>query len=124
ALHTCGPKAGMIMDYADLKAYLVPLVDNYLDHHFLNQTTGLENPTSEELAKWIFEKLEQLGLPGLLGVKIHETCTSTCLYSQSATTNLQLIEADYNQDQPEQRPSPTIAASFKLVETEDAVVVG
>jgi 6-pyruvoyltetrahydropterin/6-carboxytetrahydropterin synthase len=83
----------MVMDYADIKTFLTPLLDQYLDHHFLNQTTGLENPTSEELAKWIFDQLEQSGLPGLLGVRINETCTSTCLYTQSAKTSLQLVEA-------------------------------
>jgi 6-pyruvoyltetrahydropterin/6-carboxytetrahydropterin synthase len=92
-LYSNGAKAGMVMDYADIKTFLTPLLDQYLDHHFLNQTTGLENPTSEELAKWIFDQLEQSGLPGLLGVRINETCTSTCLYTQSAKTSLQLVEA-------------------------------
>lgn len=87
-----GPKTGMVLDYADIKTYLKPLLDHYLDHHFLNQTTGLENPTSEELARWIFEQLEQRGLPEILGVKIHETCTSTCLYTRSAQAGLQLVE--------------------------------
>ncbi len=75
-----GPKQGMIMDYGDIKQYLQPLLDNFLDHYYLNETTGLENPTSEAIAKWIFEKLEKAGLPGLESVEIQETCTSGCLY--------------------------------------------
>lgn len=51
-------------------------------HHYLNETTGLENTTSEEIAKWIFEKLEAAGLPGLYAVEIKETCTSGCTYKK------------------------------------------
>ena len=78
-----GAKQGMVMDYADIKSYLQPLIDEYLDHYYLNETTGLESPTSEEIAKWIFDRLEQAGLPGLIAVKIDETCTTTCLYVKS-----------------------------------------
>lgn len=59
ALKEQGATSGMVMDYADIKHALTPLLDRYLDHYFLNKTTGLENPTSEELARWIFERLEQ-----------------------------------------------------------------
>lgn len=76
-----GAKQGMIIDYSDLKKYLKPLLNDYLDHHYLNDTTGLENPTSEELARWIYHQLEAAGLPGLSAVEIRETCTSGCLYS-------------------------------------------
>ena len=82
------------MDFADIKYFLQPLLDDYLDHHFLNKTTGLESPTSEELARWIFERLEQAGLPGLLAVKIDETCTSTCLYSRSDEVLFQILAED------------------------------
>ncbi|MFW6295871.1 MAG: 6-carboxytetrahydropterin synthase QueD [Halothece sp.] len=75
-----GAKQGMVMDYGDIKQYLKPLVDDFLDHHYLNETTGLENPTSEEIARWVFEKLEKMGLPGLHSVEIRETCTSGCRY--------------------------------------------
>jgi 6-pyruvoyltetrahydropterin/6-carboxytetrahydropterin synthase len=75
-----GSKQGMIMDYGDIKKYLKPLLDDFLDHHYLNETTGLTNPTSEELAKWIFERLEEANLPGLYAVEIRETCTSGARY--------------------------------------------
>lgn len=95
ALSETGPKSGMVMDYADIKQFLKPLVDDYLDHYFLNKTTGLENPTSEELARWIFERLEQSGLSGLIAVRIDETCTSTCIYTRTPKAGFQLAAASY-----------------------------
>lgn len=77
-----GPKRGMIMDYADLKQFIRPLVNDYLDHYDLNESTGLTDPTSEALAKWIYERLEEAGLPGLAAVEIQETCTSGCRYEK------------------------------------------
>ena len=77
-----GSKQGMIMDYIDIKKYFQPLLENFLDHHYLNETTELLNPTSEELAKWIFEKLEAAKMPGLDAVEIRETCTSGCKYKR------------------------------------------
>ena len=74
-----GPKRGMLADFGDVKAAVEPLLESALDHHYLNDTTGLENPTSEELARWVFEKLRGK-LPLLVGVKIKETCTSSCIY--------------------------------------------
>jgi 6-pyruvoyltetrahydropterin/6-carboxytetrahydropterin synthase len=90
-LNQDGSKAGMVIDYSDIKSYLNLLVDNYLDHHYLNQSTGLESPTSEEIARWIFEQLEQAGLPGLVAVRIDETCTSTCIYTNSSSSSLRHI---------------------------------
>lgn len=94
-LDQSGPKAGMVMDYADIKTCLKPLLNDYLDHHFLNKTTGLENPTSEELAQWIFEQLEHKGLSGLLAVRIDETCTSTCVYTRTPEAGFQLVTASH-----------------------------
>lgn len=75
-----GPKQGMLMDYGDIKAYVKPIVDRYLDHYYLNESTGLENPTSEEIARWLYHKLEEAGLPGLYAIEIKETCTSGTIY--------------------------------------------
>ncbi|MFB2938900.1 6-carboxytetrahydropterin synthase QueD [Aerosakkonemataceae cyanobacterium BLCC-F154] len=83
ALVENGAKQGMVIDYSDIKKYLKPLVENYLDHYYLNESTGLESPTSEQIAAWIYEKLEEAGLPGLTAVRIEETCTSICLYSKT-----------------------------------------
>jgi len=76
-IHVTGepdPTLGWVMDFADLKVAFQPLYDQ-LDHHYLNEIEGLENPTSERLARWIFQRL-QPSLPGLDTVRVHETCTS------------------------------------------------
>ncbi len=69
----------MVVDYGDIAKVLQPLVEDYLDHHDLNETTLLQNPTSEELARWIFNELAGK-LKGLVAVTIHETCTCSCRY--------------------------------------------
>lgn len=77
-----GPKQGMVMDFGDIKGYLKPIVEEFLDHHYLNESLGLENPTSEEVARWVFERLETAGMPGLSAVEIRETCTSGARYQR------------------------------------------
>ena len=69
---------GWIMDFADLKAAFAPVFDA-LDHRYLNEVPGLENPTSELLARWIWQRLKP-DLPALSKVVISETCTSGCIY--------------------------------------------
>jgi 6-pyruvoyltetrahydropterin/6-carboxytetrahydropterin synthase len=80
ALIQSGSQQGMIMDYAEIANYLHPLIEQFLDHHYLNESTGIENPTSEAIAQWVFEKLQKAGLPGLHSVEIRETCTSGARY--------------------------------------------
>lgn len=80
-LHVSGPvdpDAGWVLDFADLKAAFRPFYDQ-LDHHYLNDIPGLENPTSENLARWIWMRLKPT-LPLLSEVVVHETCTSGCRY--------------------------------------------
>ena len=72
------PHAGWVMDFAALKAAWRPLHDT-LDHRYLNDIPGLENPTSEVLARWIWQRLAGT-LPGLASVSVRETCTSGCEY--------------------------------------------
>ncbi|HET7457752.1 MAG TPA: 6-carboxytetrahydropterin synthase QueD [Gemmatimonadaceae bacterium] len=71
-------RTGWVMDFADLKAVVRPLHDR-LDHRYLNDIGGLENPTSEVLARWIFRELRPR-LPMLSAVQVRETCTSGCVY--------------------------------------------
>jgi 6-pyruvoyltetrahydropterin/6-carboxytetrahydropterin synthase len=66
------------MDFADVKASFKPLHD-MLDHHYLNDIAGLENPTSENIARWIWQRLKP-SLSLLSAVEIRETCTSGCIY--------------------------------------------
>jgi 6-pyruvoyl tetrahydropterin synthase/QueD family protein len=73
------PSTGWILDFADIKAAFQPL-HMQLDHNYLNEIVGLENPTSENIAAWVWERLERT-LPGLFRVIVRETCTSGCVYS-------------------------------------------
>ncbi len=72
------PHTGWIIDYGDIKAAFQPLY-NQLDHNYLNDIPGLENPTSEHLALWIWDRLKP-ELHSLTAVTVHETCTTTCEY--------------------------------------------
>ncbi|MCB1189397.1 MAG: 6-carboxytetrahydropterin synthase QueD [Leptospiraceae bacterium] len=76
------PKLGWLMDYGDIKKVVKPVVDDYLDHRYLNEIEGLENPTSENLAIWIWKKLKP-ELPLLNKVVVKETCNTACIYQGS-----------------------------------------
>lgn len=69
---------GWVMDFAALREAFQPLFDQ-LDHHYLNEIEGLDNPTSENLARWIWRALKPR-LPQLSRIIIRETCTSGCIY--------------------------------------------
>jgi 6-pyruvoyltetrahydropterin/6-carboxytetrahydropterin synthase len=72
------PETGWFIDYGDLDALWQPLHDQ-LDHNYLNEIPGLENPTSENLAHWLWHKLRP-SLPSLERVIVHETCDARCEY--------------------------------------------
>lgn len=72
------PATGWIMDFAEIKQKFQPIYD-VLDHHYLNDVEGLENPTSEMVARWIWRRLKP-ALPALSKVIVHETCTSGAIY--------------------------------------------
>jgi 6-pyruvoyltetrahydropterin/6-carboxytetrahydropterin synthase len=74
----CDPKLGWLMDYADVSAAFKPLLDQ-LDHYYLNEIPGLENATSENVARWIWERLKP-SLPLLREIVVAETCQSRCVY--------------------------------------------
>jgi 6-pyruvoyltetrahydropterin/6-carboxytetrahydropterin synthase len=66
------------MDFAELRRIFKPVFDQ-LDHHYLNEIEGLENPTSENLAKWIWQQLTPW-LAGLSKIIVQETCNAGCIY--------------------------------------------
>lgn len=72
------PATGWVKDFADVKAAFQPFYDQ-LDHHYLNEVAGLENPTSEHIARWIWLRLKP-HLPLLSEVIVHETCTAGAIY--------------------------------------------
>jgi 6-pyruvoyltetrahydropterin/6-carboxytetrahydropterin synthase len=69
---------GFIIDFADIKQIINPII-NELDHYYLNDIRGLENPTCENLSKWLFFKISAL-LPTLKKVTVYETCTAGATY--------------------------------------------
>jgi len=74
-------ESGWIMDFADIKKVVRPIIKE-LDHYYLNDISGLENPTSENISRWLWDKLLPL-LPSLSKIMISETCTSGCSYTGS-----------------------------------------
>jgi len=74
----CDPKLGWVMDYADIKQAFDPYWKQ-LDHYYLNEVPGLENPTSENVAIWIWDRLKP-ALPLLTEVVVAETCTARAVY--------------------------------------------
>ena len=80
-VHVSGPvgeREGWVMDFAELRRIFQPVFDR-LDHHYLNEIEGLENPTSENLARWIWRRLTP-GLAGLSKIIVQETCNAGCIY--------------------------------------------
>ena len=73
-----GAESGWVMDYAEMKEIFQPIYAQ-LDHHCLNDIPGLENPTSEVLARWMWNKLKP-DMPNLTQIVINETCNSGCIY--------------------------------------------
>ncbi len=81
-IHACGEigtQSGWVIDFAEIKRAFHPLYEQ-LDHHYLNDIEGLENPTSENITRWIWKRLKPR-LPELCKITIQETCTSSCVYS-------------------------------------------
>ena len=73
-----GEDSGWVMDFADIGAAFKPLLDQ-LDHNFLNAIEGLSNPTSENLSRWIWQRLKP-ALPQLSRVVVQENCMSGSVY--------------------------------------------
>ena len=69
---------GWIMDFADITKAVEPVI-RQLDHYYLNEIEGLENPTSETIVRWVWPQIKKT-LPTLSKLVISETCTSGCVY--------------------------------------------
>lgn len=81
-IHVSGPVTqpqGWVQDFGDISEAIRPIYDQ-LDHYYLNEIEGLENPTSENLARWIWQRLAPR-LPLLSRIVIRETCTAGCSYA-------------------------------------------
>lgn len=80
-IHVRGPvddELGWVVDFAEIKAAFKP-IEEMIDHRYLNEITGLENPTSENLAKWLWGQLAP-ALPMLSRIVVRETCTTGCIF--------------------------------------------
>ena len=86
SVHVSGPvdeRLGWVVDFAEIKQTCGPIIDR-LDHEYLNEIEGLENPTSENIARWIWQNLKD-ELPILSRLEVAETCTSGCVYDGDDT---------------------------------------
>ncbi len=73
------PVLGWVMDFAELKKIMGPIIDT-IDHQLLNEVPGLENPTCELLAKWIWDQVKP-SIPQLCKLILNETPTSGAVYT-------------------------------------------
>jgi 6-pyruvoyltetrahydropterin/6-carboxytetrahydropterin synthase len=74
----CDPHTGWLIDFGDVAAIVHPVVAE-LDHRLLNDIAGLENPTSEHLARWLWQRIEP-ALAGLAAIEVAETADTSCVY--------------------------------------------
>lgn len=72
------PEKGWIIDFGEIKEIVKPILD-VLDHNYLNEIEGLENPTSENIAIWLWNRLKPK-LPVLTKVIVQESCNSGAVY--------------------------------------------
>ncbi len=73
-----GEKTGWVMDYGEIKSICAPVIDK-LDHQYLNDVSGLENPTSEVIAQWLWNRIKPV-LPELSMIEIKETASTGCRF--------------------------------------------
>ncbi len=79
-IHAIGdvdPEAGWMMDFGKIKQVVAPILDE-LDHQLLNEIGGLENPTSELLCKYLWDRIAP-SLPELSAITVWESDTSRCV---------------------------------------------
>lgn len=72
------PVKGWVMDYHEIHKVMQPILAE-LDHRILNEVAGLENPTSENLAQWLYHRIQKQ-IPLLVSVNVSETPTTECIY--------------------------------------------
>lgn len=70
---------GWVADFADIKKVIEPIV-KMVDHKLLNELPGLENPTCEKIAIWLWNKIKEK-IPALVKIELHETPTSGVIYT-------------------------------------------
>lgn len=74
-------KMGWVIDFADVKKAVNPIIER-LDHQLLNSIPGLENPTAEVIAKYIYDAVKS-EINYIYSVKVYETPFSSCIYMEN-----------------------------------------
>ncbi|WP_400766982.1 6-carboxytetrahydropterin synthase QueD [Methylosinus sporium] len=64
-------ESGFVIDFFDVEAVFAPLLVQ-LDHHYLNEIEELSNPTAENIAEWIWNRVKP-HLPQIVAVVVYET---------------------------------------------------
>lgn len=77
-----GPKKNMAIDFLDISKIVRPMIDEYFEHKWLNDTLETDSPTAEFIASWIYQYLVKK-LPYLTSVMVQETATSKVIYIPS-----------------------------------------
>lgn len=77
-----GPKKNMVIDFITISEIVKPMIDDYFDHKWLNDTLESDSPTAEYIAYWVFNYLEPL-LPNLYSITVCETSTASATYTKS-----------------------------------------
>jgi 6-pyruvoyltetrahydropterin/6-carboxytetrahydropterin synthase len=72
------PHLEWVMDFAELKGVIVPVIKS-IDHKLMNNLKGLENPTCENIAIWLWDQIKP-HVPQLIRIELHETPTSGAIY--------------------------------------------
>lgn len=72
------PHLGWVMDFSDLKNIVKPVIDQ-IDHKYMNELEGLENPTCEAIAIWLWDRIKP-SIPFLKEIELYETPTSGTIY--------------------------------------------
>ena len=78
-LQRTGSSLGMVVDFQQIALVVLPMIEEYFDHKWLNETLRTDSPTAEVMAQWIFEYLRPK-LSGLYKVTVAETATARASY--------------------------------------------
>jgi len=82
-LQSSGHAANMVVDFQDISAQVKPMIHDYFDHHWLNDTLETDSPTVEFMVRWIYRHLKPK-VPTLYSITLYETPTSRARYWEEA----------------------------------------
>ena len=77
-----GPKKNMVFDFIEINEIVKPMIDEYFEHKWLNDTLETDSPTTEFISRWIYDYLVKK-VPYLTAVTVQETATSKVTYTLS-----------------------------------------